>query len=158
MHQDLNRLRSRLVLYGNEIDGIEEILHKCEKLEVYIGFKGLTIDLFEKALKHCTNLKHFRLNPFVTCTSLENNNWLLHEYPNLENLDLYSESRAQPSADDIQTFFTLNHGIRKFQTNFQCLWNCRHWIVSSDIKLDELPVDFRFKMLRDRVTESTSIS
>lgn len=137
-----------LVLYGNRIDGIEEILQKCEKLETFIGFNGLTIDLYEKALKFCTNLKQFSLNPFVTCTSLVNNNWLLHEYPNLEYLDLYSESRAQPSVDAIQTFFTLNKGIRKFQANFQCLWNCRHWIVGTNIKLDELSVCFTFIMFR----------
>lgn len=138
-----------LACYGNQIDGSEEILHKYEKLEVFIGFNRLTIDLYEKALKFCTNLKHFRLNPFVPVKSFENNDWLLHEYNNHECLDLYSESRVQPSAAAIQTFFTLNRRIRKFQPNFGCLWNCRHWIVDSDLKLDDSLVlaSFSFQLV-----------
>lgn len=48
-----------LILYGDQIDDIKEILHKCEKSEINIGFNGITIDLYEKALKFCTNPKHF---------------------------------------------------------------------------------------------------
>ncbi|XP_055304987.1 uncharacterized protein LOC129569834 [Sitodiplosis mosellana] len=136
----------KLDLNGGQIDCIQGILPKCEKIYLSIYrdmFADDLYDLYGDILMFCTNLTHFKVNVnSISDVSFENdNNWMLHEYPKLEYLDLHSNTAVKPPIGMIKRFFALNRGIRRFQTNVACLWDIRHWLLNTNIKLDELSVN-----------------
>lgn len=128
-------------LKDNRMEIMKEILKKCEKITINICVKYFKADLHEKVLKWCKNMRHLEVNSHDSKISKYDNDWLLHEYPNLSYLNFYSKAETEVSRDKLQRFFYLNKSVRRFRTNTLCLLDNQHWILNTDIHLDEISVN-----------------
>lgn len=153
----------KLDLNGGRIDCLKEILPKCEKIFITIYpdmFADGLYDVYDDILQFCPNLTHLRVDvkSMSESTFEMDNKWMRHKYPELEYLDLYPSSLVKPSIEMVKTFFGRNQGIRRFRTNSACLWDIRHWIFGTEIKLDELSVKFlHLKSIDDQLKEQFTI-
>lgn len=100
-------------------------------------------DLYELILKHCkNNLKEFHFECSNTgIHRIGKLNWLLHEYPKLECLNL-SPILLQPSEvlriEELREFFVCNPYLQRFATDVNIFLDNSDIFLSSNAKLDLL--------------------
>lgn len=145
--KSIKQLRLDLISCRIDCSNLAEILQRCEEIEL-IKYLGIFIgDLYENVLKFCINLKHLKV--IMDGPSENDFDWLLHEYLNLESIDLSQSGPLKLSAKQIKTFFALNKGIRKMSINAECLLDHQQLLLGSDLKLSEISVEcFNFILSR----------
>lgn len=106
------------------------IFPKLETIRFYKGFANLNI--YDKLLKRCTNLKCFELYGFGYYKIPDPHSWLRQKYPKLEHFGFSSVH----SIDDLKLFFQNNPNVRNFCTYANDIWDHRLEIKSINVKLD----------------------
>lgn len=126
-----------LKLNTAKIECLRQILSKLEVLQI----RQCTIDgdFYDCFLKFCRNLKRIYIQDDLGYILDENQNpWLLQEYPHLEHLQLIP--RYSFKINELNGFFERNPQIESFSTSSRCLWENRHELIKSNVKLDKLEI------------------
>lgn len=92
----------------------------------------------------CPNLKQLCItkdrddsNPIIIG---DGNDWLHHEYPTLENLELGFKHPIE--IKEMKNFLELNPNIKTFATTKNFLWANKDWISTCNVKLDHLSIHY----------------
>lgn len=126
-----------LKLNAAKIECIRQILVQLEILQI----RQCTLDgeFYDCFLKFCRNLKRIYIQDDLGYILDENQNpWLLREYPRLEHLQLIP--RYSFKINELNSFFERNPRIQSFSTSSRCLWENRHELLKSNIKLEKLEI------------------
>lgn len=126
-----------LKLNTAKIECLRQILSKLEILQI----RQCTIDgdFYDCFLKFCRNLKRIYIQDDLGYILDENRNpWLLEEYPQLEHLQLIP--RYSFKINELNSFFERNPQLESFSTSSRCLWENRHELIKSNVKLDKLEI------------------
>lgn len=126
-----------LKLNTAKIECIRRVLGRLEILQI----RQCTLDgdFYERFLKFCPNLKRIYIQDDLGYILDENQNpWLLQEYPQLEHLQLIP--RYSFKINELNSFFERNPRLSSFSTSSRCLWENRHELIKSNIKLDKLEI------------------
>lgn len=128
-------------LTEDKIACIKDILGKTET--VRLNDCKVNNEFFASFLAHCTSIKelHVRIPQLEPSEIIigTDNNWLLHEYPTLERLDLLSLSNVS-KIKELKTFFEQNPTVKSFLTTSEFLWSNKDIIQATKTNLDVLVV------------------
>lgn len=133
-----------IIFYNTDYEAtnlIEPVFHGVESLK-FISIKAVDINVYEKILQHCENLKDLyfeddnlhrgeKYEQFIFGTS---NSWLTKHYPSLEHFGLNSKRKS----NEIIEFLKLNRNITKFTTSDTFLMKNQDALLESEIELDTL--------------------
>lgn len=141
-------------VYGSLPDGgfehIKKILQGVEVLEMNECIvKG---EFHRDYLNYCPNLKSLNITRSgrIRDKSISigtGNEWLLRKYPKLEHFELIEFYKLK--MNELQIFFEQNPNVRTFSTDSRGLWENRHSILGTNIKLDTLVIDMHESKLFD---------
>lgn len=126
-----------LILNATKIECLKKLLAKIEIIQI----RQCTTDgdFYDILLKWCGNVKRIYVQDDLGYILDENGNpWLLQEYPMLEHLQL--TPRFSFKINELDAFFQRNPGVQSFSTSSRCLWENRHELLQSTIKLDKLEI------------------
>lgn len=126
-----------LKLNTTKIQCLRQIFSKLEILQI----RQCTIDgdFYDSFLKFCRNLRRIYIQDDLGYILDESGNpWLLQEYPQLEHLQLIP--RYSFRINELNSFFARNPTVQSFSSSSRCLWENRHELIKSNIKLDKLEI------------------
>lgn len=129
-------------LTGREIECIREIM--ANVVCVAIENCRLKRKFYERFPEMCANLRKLSVNRFQCNQNVlkrTGNEWLLRNWPKLEHLR-WTQVTNGCRINELKMFFELNPTIRRFSTNYSCLWMSRCLIFDSSVKLNDLIVEF----------------
>lgn len=126
-----------LKLNSTKIQCLQQLLNRLEVLQI----RQCTIDgdFYDCFLKFCGNLKRIYIQDDLGYILDETgNSWLLQAYPQLEHLQLIP--RYSFRINELNSFFERNPNVQSFSSSSRCLWENRHELIKSNIKLDKLEI------------------
>lgn len=127
-----------------EISIMKDLLSHIEVLD--LGNWEIEHDFYEVFLQFCPKLKYLSIDEVSGDTLMgAGNQWLLRQYPLLENFAIKDSIDAFYEGKEItqlETFFRINPNIRTFSTTLHFLWENRNWLRGSNIQFDQLNVEF----------------
>lgn len=170
-YENLEPLRY-IQLHSNEFDSLKHIYLVCLKLDAakiecirqildqleILQIRQCTLDgnFYDCFLKFCRNLKRIYIQDDLGYILDENRNpWLLREYPKLEHLQLIP--RYSFKINELNRFFELNPRIQSFSTSSRCLWENRHELLKSNVKLDKLEIQILDNFHRHLINMQSSV-
>lgn len=142
-NKSLRRIRFENVeLNGREIECIREIMSNVET--VVIDNCRVKRKFYEKFPEICVNLRELSVIRFQCNRNVlkrTGNEWLLRNWPKIKHLE-WTQATNGYRIDEIERFFELNPTVRRFSTNYSCLWMTRHLIFEAGVQLNELIIEF----------------
>lgn len=136
------QIRVHGMLPTRGFDYIRSMLEGIEVLEM--DECTINYEFYANYLKYCPNLKSLSIarsnqhrdNPnIVGC----NNEWMQRNYKNLKHFELTELRELKPN--ELIEFLKRNPNIRTFTIDARSLWENRHSILGSGIKLEKMALD-----------------
>lgn len=123
-----------------QIEGIKNYLDKVECIN--IESSQIEGEFNEMFLKFCPNIKCLVISKFRSGKIIgSGNEWLSRQYPTLECIVLHSSNlNLESETFELQSFFERNPKIQTFSTTFEFLWVNRHWLLESNVRLNQLDI------------------
>lgn len=151
-----------LRFYGTLPDGgfecIKNVLKGIEILEMNeCIIKG---EFYENYFKYCPNVRSLSVSRSDRIKDKRiiigsGNEWLFKKYPNLEKFELID--CCELKQNELVTFLEQNPNIKNFSTDSKTLWECRHSLLGSSVKLDRLAIDICQSKIIDSNNQSISL-
>lgn len=117
---------------------IHNLRPKLDKIEtIRLQTYQYSMNLYENFFKICQNLRS--LSIFSTARDDYNDEWMYHEYQNLEYLELL-DSKPNPWSRSLEIFFHKNKQLKHFKIMHGFLLTNRQAIIYSKMKLDVLSI------------------
>lgn len=148
--KSLRQIRFQGALLEEGIEYIEHILNEIEVVDLSECY-CVREEFYEYFLKYCSILKSLSIKRSGKMRGKSviigaGNDWLLRKYPTLEHFEL-TEIYEIPD-QKLKIFFEQNPNVRTFSIDSQSLWDNREAILSANIKLDKLSVEFRSREIK----------
>lgn len=126
-----------LTIDSIKLSYLQALLPKIKILQ----FRQCTMcsDFYDEFLKYCRKLKRLYIQDDLGDIIDENGNtWLLRQYETLEFIQF--TLRYPFKILELREFFERNTSICGFSTSSRCLWENRHELLKSNIRLDRLEI------------------
>lgn len=116
------------------IECMKPILNSVERVSIFVNQMAADFhnDFVQLHLPMCTNVKYLHV------AYLNNDEWLLYNFPSLEHLHLTAFFAG--SSPELRSFFELNPNVRRFSTDAQFALDNENWMTESNVHLDELGI------------------
>lgn len=152
--KSLRHIRLSGILLEDRIECIKEILMRVKTVDlVECPNREEIYNIF---LKYCTSMtslsikRSYKLrNKSIIIGS--SNEWLHRKYPTLQHFEL-TELYELPE-NELRIFFERNPNVQTFTIDSNSLWENRQSIISSEIKLNKLAIEFMNEEFADEIIQ-----
>lgn len=118
-------------LNGNVADAINKYIHQLEVVDISCD---VNVNLYDRLLKWCTNLKTLHISRQYLCPEQipKQDSWMCQKYPKLEHFEFNSRDLKY----ELMTFLEKNSNLKTFGMRADDLWMYRNKIMNSQMRLN----------------------